>query len=714
MRLQELPVEVLRTIFDGDDSSLVIELWKAGDHALRDKLANGGVSHMVLTSREMMGAYSRWPRCLKHLKLISLQIESQTTIGSPQAIRNELNSMYRGLKRLTVSSYAVARAFFDSFNDSSLGSLQNPHSIPTTEDSELEACDLRPSLFRFRDIFPELEYLAITGSFHLTAESMLLLPDSLTSLIIAELPSKLRGSYSFPPRLMCLSTFGRLIDLPELKILPSSLTSLDALFTSAAYDWFYSEAGQAHFPELATFLPFTTDRSPAALSRITTSKAWQRLASITFPRLQRTEILSLIWPRSLTCLSCPDRSTFCSIDLLPASLTKLVVGRLDWGAKKPSDLQTFLPRLKSLVLVNEPEFDVNHFYMLPRNLESLILRYNGSSSAEDQPEEKRLAAEFTDFIASFVLEYDCENASRLFELSNGGNSPGYSSENIRGIERGLHYGLPLTLNHLDFSKSVRSPYNVTIVLPPSVTYAIIPNRWCADPELLLRSLPRTITHLELPQGSGGEISFLDAWEAVSASRDLSHLVSLRLSNFLPTNAQNLPINISSLLLNSDPSPDPCPKLTLPPLLNNFETNILCFEVSLLPSSLVSCSLPSMRGEDIRHLPLRLRYLTVTEFLNTSTVQIRGIPMSVVQINWQELHLNHGVPADPNRITRCTWDPTFGALFANRHRLSSIESLSSIAGVERWVARIRDAEEDLAGYPDLSCPLHLYGNNKSPT
>lgn len=464
MRLQDLPVEVLRTIFDGDDSSLVLELWKTGDRLLCNKLANGGVSYMILHSRRMLNSPSRWPRCLKHLKLVSLKVSSEESLGPAHKLRDELNLLQRGLKRLTVHNHAVARALLtpiETFSKSSAQDGPSSSSSSHDDDDQPQPSLSTATLFRFCDVFPELEHLEITGSFNMPVDSMALLPASLTSLVINELPSLLSGSYQFPPRLTHIESKTRTIDLPELKILPSTLTSLPMQLTPEARGWFYSEAGEAHFPALARFVP-------PDLAQASSSAHWQRLDSLHLILLEWnnanfTELVPL--PIGLTEFTHFHPDAFAHLHLLPTSLTTLRIGRLDWpnlsSANATTNFRTQFSRLRTLYLHMEPEFDFNLFYLLPRNLESLKVENQLSILAKlgqrNRFELKPLDDNFTSFIASFVQEHDRQNYSELIELSNGGKSFGYSSENIGGIEKGLHYGLPLTLKSIDFYKTHCGP-----------------------------------------------------------------------------------------------------------------------------------------------------------------------------------------------------------------------------------------------------------------
>lgn len=225
-----------------------------------------------------------------------------------------------------------------------------------------------------------------------------------------------------------------------------------------------------------------------------------------------------------------------------------------------------------------------------------------------------------------------------------------------------------------------------MVLPPRVTSAVVPKYWCADPSLLLRSLPRSLTHLDLRRGIyHDDSSVLDVLKTAGESLDLRHLVSLSLADLSSLNTIDLWSSLSILRIDAKPRVVFTQVPKLPPQLNYFATNVASFGsdlfLSSLPRSLITCSLicGTVQGADIENLPPRLRHFSVNRLNDMSTVHLRGLPKSLVRFLCSNVRL---VGADPStEFEDYGFDIDFEPLIANRHRLPDHPMMSS--EIERW-------------------------------
>ena len=266
MKLNELPLEALRLIFKKRASFLAIELWKAGDKRLNDKLANGGVVDMDLRAKEQIDAVSRWPKMLKFLRLRSLSILCYSPLGSMNTIRHELSQLYRGLRSITIRSDELSEALFGPLDLDAPNDLQIEPSAKRPKLSEYhqhQEDDSSPHYMPIGELWPEMETFCDLGDrddFVLTAAHFRLLPHTITSLTIpfaclADFPS-------LPPRLesLAMTTPSRVsrIPLATLLTLPSSLTALKWELDSEAEAFLMSDAFDERYPNFSKKEPLPT------------------------------------------------------------------------------------------------------------------------------------------------------------------------------------------------------------------------------------------------------------------------------------------------------------------------------------------------------------------------------------------------------------------------------------------------------------------------
>ena len=187
MRLQHLPVALLRTILNGDDSWAAIELWKCGDSELNLRLANKGVTDIIL--RDIVPkSTSRWPRCLAHFKLERLSVDrSNLHLCEPETLSLELGKLHSGLRELSLAALGASRAFFYE-----APILKNLPSTASSQASNASKDAPQPHVLRNMSLlWPQLERLSIGDDTKFSSSR------SYLSLTIAELFTALPPSLTW-------------------------------------------------------------------------------------------------------------------------------------------------------------------------------------------------------------------------------------------------------------------------------------------------------------------------------------------------------------------------------------------------------------------------------------------------------------------------------------------------------------------------------------
>ena len=493
MELSSLPIDVFRLIFNGPNSVLAIQLWKSGDRRLAHQLANGGVTEMDLRHRLAKIAHSRWPKMLKYLKLSSLSIEANLS-DSIETLRKELCSLHRGLRELAIHNPIGP---LGTFCLALFQRLEGPHeAIPPAviESNGAQTLNLSSNYLRLCNVFPELTVLSVTsnaGLIELSPEHLQLLPRQLTSLkLFAVLPMQCSG---LPPRLTSLElSSDREVYLDSIiSGFPSTLQHIDIQPSKASFCYLLSDDGIKRFPTLQLrFCPRICFMA-SQIDKLPSYAMWNRVQTLEMPQYTTPPPLGngFVLPSSLTSLCLPELDDFnIAVHPLPKMLTHLEVGELNWEPIKSNHF-LFPISLRSFATQKAPA-GVRHFYLLPRKLEHLEWRkFDALGATLNQPDSL-----FLDFIVQFTKATDGKILDAMHEESIQHPSLTYSSDNIRAIQHGYHFGLPLTLKSLD----LQILYGVTpLTMPPHLTTAILGKGSAPYPRYLLQSLPPSLTKLQI-------------------------------------------------------------------------------------------------------------------------------------------------------------------------------------------------------------------------
>lgn len=118
--LSSLPAEILAQVLNGDNSHLVIALFKCGDSLLEHKLTSSITTVKLVDKR--WWTTSRYPKCLSRLhRLRSLSIDRSSgyLIGSEDALVKELKSLPQALEELHLFAIDASSAALYEVHDAS-------------------------------------------------------------------------------------------------------------------------------------------------------------------------------------------------------------------------------------------------------------------------------------------------------------------------------------------------------------------------------------------------------------------------------------------------------------------------------------------------------------------------------------------------------------------------------------------------------------------
>lgn len=96
----------------------------------------------------------------------------------------------------------------------------------------------------------------------------------------------------------------------------------------------------------------------------------------------------------------------------------------------------------------------------------------------------------------------------------------FSPRNLEELLNGHHYGLPLTLTSVRLA--LHKSAIATLVLPPFVEKALVPQYLFTEPEGFFQCLPPSLTDLQVPDAQLERPSTLVSWASVK-DLDLSYL-----------------------------------------------------------------------------------------------------------------------------------------------------------------------------------------------
>lgn len=257
MRLEDFPVFILRTILDGS-SNCAIELYKCGNRNLNARLANKGVTEIILTDYDDLST-SRWPHCLREFQLEKLSIDRGTgSLGTTLKLRSELQKLSPTLKHLTIVGKGVSKAFFfvPSNSDQNAVEADEPSDAPPSKRTKLFESDSDENhleMWNLDATWPQMEHLDIGGIFGepksdavLGSAAFKLLPRSLTWLCLKVriADGVCQDLSSLPSGLKTLRLGTKLMEEVGLKTLPKSLTKIGSVdLSSLTKLWTYPKFG---------------------------------------------------------------------------------------------------------------------------------------------------------------------------------------------------------------------------------------------------------------------------------------------------------------------------------------------------------------------------------------------------------------------------------------------------------------------------------------
>ena len=642
MLLEQLPVDIFREILKESSSFLVIRLWQCGNARLNYTLANHGIEEVILADTARYSP-SKWPRMLKNLKLLSLYVESASALGSIDMVRNQVYMQHNGLCKLVLRAIASVSIIFGLEMD--LG----PTSNKRAKLSEHQQCsDTIGPKFNLSSSFPSLQTLEIDDYAHyqnyLAREHWLTLPRSLTSLKMNF--GNIEELVGLPEGLTLLSMPILTLTEKVLKTLPSSLVELYGDIRADALDYLLSEDGLRRLPNLDPFFfpSFCYDLD-----------LFHRISEIGWPSTTRELICLEIDPTNLDKkLNFPASLTslFFSVSrnvighshhlfILPDTLIRLNVSFIDWEMLEAQTLSSnskssssLLPKhLLHLTLHKDRNFSPRYFRWLPRSLTYLNVTSPSTASSIADP---LLHEEVSSHAISILHSLDLEKWSELKKEAQ--QSPHrFSASNMKEIENGAHYGLPLTLKSVVLSMAAPS----SIVMPPLVTSACIP---CHDNlSSSITALPTSLTSLEWiyyfadDEPTKSELHALDLdnerfWMELQTMTPLTSLDCYMPSNalkYLPRSLYSLRVCLIGRISSKNVSdlPHHLKRLTL------FGTLLRDRFIALLPRELeyLNISENSLDSSNLKDLPRTLRFLHVNTFHNLESHHLHQLPATLKEI-----------------------------------------------------------------------------------
>ena len=495
MHLQDLPGAILRHILNGENSWCAIELWKCGNRTLNARLANKGVTNVLLCARHRIST-SRWPRCLSFFKLEHLSIVHPfEALGTPAMIHSELKKLPDTLLTLKIEATHLIEAIFPTPNSThqilSSNDFNTTAPLPSPPTS-MESADqnrLETMLWNLNTTWPRLERFELRdrSGFQLAPFAFPLLPRSLISFRCdSYIQDSINDFSQLPAGLQTLDLLSESIGPEAMLTLPKSLIHIyDILNPDAVALWTAS-------PSILPLLErFTWEKNPFPRSSPITGTT----SSIAGTSSSIADKSSPMFSESLTGMDfldevtelpplsqLPSRLKFLHIEIqgcvfrheqiaaLPRSLESLFVAHMEWNGMKPND---FPPQLRVL---ESDLFGFNHrcFSLLPRTLTVLKSQAEIVSSVISASELEELKV-----IGRQCLTLDQERWS--FAKSKLCKSGARREAYIARVEDGQLFGLPLGLTTLSFTPADGCQH---FLLPPLVEHYKIDTVALTDRETL--------------------------------------------------------------------------------------------------------------------------------------------------------------------------------------------------------------------------------------
>lgn len=668
MKLEDLPVDLLSLILNGNSSWAAIVLWKCGSLALNSRLANGGITHVELRD-SVSNSRSLWPQCLAEFKLEHLSIYKHGLgLGSPQKLRQDLRSLNGSkLRVLELRMLDVQIALFPS----AVAFSRKRSSIKVDVSGEWLA-DAWPLLERLTVSPPEdVEHGSDELDFedddddyfsdHAASNPSLfgLLPRSLTSLEFtfpiekSDLPSS-NWKTLLPPNLLTLNLHPHSISVQRLTQLPTTLTAINKGLDPYAMERLLN--APELLPNLVSFPP-TAGGLNAILQKFRTQVLEGRFS---WPSIMHRLEYEPCWsdygncfesvPPNLTELvahtALSSSSTMVALESsnaisLPPSLRALHIVKIDW-----SNFATNLwPRALTTIKVSKAlAFGAHCFQLLPRTLKTLVIdkiltqdKFQSETSLADLESQGRNSLQLELESWTKAKEALIKHCKKL-EIADVDPSAYFSA-----VEAGGLCGLPVGLTELSLGKNVDCmPYNY--ILPPGLTSFTLDSAVQVDDRNFFSLLPPSgnlLLHIRIaanskvkskPSESGG--TQRTGLCAANSLRDLDVVFDRRL--FRKSALNMLPRCLSSVTITY--SPTSCVEMAhLPPNLTIF--NLTTFGVTpnqylpkwvqYLPRTLTHLKLSNLpvQGRDVPHLPPKLDELSIY-LVNTTVEHLLQMPRTL--------------------------------------------------------------------------------------
>ena len=633
MHLQDLPGAILRHILNGENSWCAIELWKCGNRTLNARLANKGVTNIMLRARHRAST-SRWPRCLSFFKLEHLSVlHLAGPLGTPATLRRELKKLPDTLITLKIHGYPLTEAIFPTPNSSpqvlpsdDLDATQPPSKRPKSVENEDDS-RIHTMAWNLDTTWPRLERLELASfsEHRLPSATFSLLPRSLTYFMCrSRLTKPFNDLSQLPAGLQTLDLRCESIRYETMLTLPKSLTDVrDSLDMEAAAVWTAS-------PSILPLLQrFTWELSPPTPSppALPFSESLIDVAFIGF--VTSVPPLSQL-PSKLTRFSTHVKScTFSTrqIASLPRTLERLFVWRMEWTGMKRSDFPPQLRELESHIMLG---FCYDSYSSLPRTLTFL-----GFRPASALPPITSTTTELQELkvIGRQCLALDQERWS--FAKSKLYKSGARREAYIARVEDGQLFGLPLGLTTLPFTPADGCQH---FLLPPLVEHYKIDTVTLTDRETLSLIPPSEAFCVNI---SASIPSQFDTVSVIPTESSLYHSeitrleLSIDLYRSLSLNIllRCLPPTLTYLVLRSSIDATTDELQYLPASLTSLTLSVRILNpeaanwLGLLPRKLRTLHLlPEVliRGAWLPQLPQNLTVLDVT-FIDVTLSDLRALP-----------------------------------------------------------------------------------------
>lgn len=646
LTLEDLPTDLLATIFEGERSWAILELWKCGSRLLSAKFAQGGACEVVLNLVRTRTKF-QWPRCLKQFQSLRLlSVTSQSGPSSPEDVHLELKQLNGGLKTLQLDFPGAQEAIFwwklkaENTEDDSPRAAQPRPSTTDGTSSKLESIEI----WDLNATHGQLERLKIGPSFQ---------PLSALDSSVFEI---------LPQNLAHFEIGGDLASCTSFDGLPRSLTTLalpsHLLSPSNIHNGLPKTVTQLICPRLAADTIETLLLDPNLLPNLTDIPGDPSLLATliekdhlhTAPSLHNVQSLKLTegpWnmisalPLGLIDLDL-SAATFLPplgfewVASLPRFLRSLKAQALDWSAINADLWPSSLTRLS---LMHDDSFNPMHFHRIGRSVLSLSVavrkrEWKRERLSDESGMKSALMALGRDALQdsekttwTHIKAQLLKRTERLIQLQ-GDSTRRYISE----VEKGALFGLPLSLTHL----SCREHRGLALLCPPRLTKLELTCKGGASTQAdFFELMPPSLTDIALDCLANGDLLGL-MW-AQPSSLPVFHFLSLKLVNSTTAHsiASILPSSLVWLHLEADDCVLKAEDLrALPSRLESL--SLACAPTSLadnwldaLPRTLRTLSLrgPRLKGNQFAQLPSNLETLDVA-IEGVTLAQLLSAPRSL--------------------------------------------------------------------------------------